>query len=130
MKILKLASVRGGPGVTTNSLLRACAFGDAVVVEAERDGGVLAARYGLGREPGLTTFAVSRPQDREGWRAHAQDAGGVPVLVGPDAPGASESLWRTAGERLAHHLISARSEERRVGKECVSTCRSRGSPYH
>src|SRR3546814_11882928 len=25
---------------------------------------------------------------------------------------------------------STRSEERRVGKECVSTCRSRGSPYH
>src|SRR3546814_20899484 len=23
-----------------------------------------------------------------------------------------------------------RSEERRVGKECVSPCRSRGSPYH
>src|SRR3546814_19450438 len=23
-----------------------------------------------------------------------------------------------------------RSEERRVGKACVSTCRSRGSPYH
>src|SRR3546814_12335081 len=25
---------------------------------------------------------------------------------------------------------SARSEERRVGKECVSTCRSRWSPHH
>src|SRR3546814_16422118 len=25
---------------------------------------------------------------------------------------------------------SFRSEERRVGKECVSTCRSRWSPYH
>src|SRR3546814_8332516 len=25
---------------------------------------------------------------------------------------------------------SSRSEERRVGKECVSTCRSRWSPYH
>src|SRR3546814_15612774 len=25
---------------------------------------------------------------------------------------------------------SDRSEERRVGKECVRTCRSRGSPYH
>src|SRR3546814_13421830 len=25
---------------------------------------------------------------------------------------------------------SWRSEERRVGKECVSTCRSRWSPYH
>src|SRR3546814_11027173 len=27
-------------------------------------------------------------------------------------------------------VISIRSEERRVGKECVSTCRSRWSPYH
>src|SRR3546814_10312775 len=25
---------------------------------------------------------------------------------------------------------AVRSEERRVGKECVSTCRSRWSPYH
>src|SRR3546814_11945024 len=27
-------------------------------------------------------------------------------------------------------VILLRSEERRVGKECVSTCRSRWSPYH
>src|SRR3546814_14257079 len=27
-------------------------------------------------------------------------------------------------------IASGRSEERRVGKECVSTCRSRWSPYH
>src|SRR3546814_7146021 len=27
-------------------------------------------------------------------------------------------------------LKTSRSEERRVGKECVSTCRSRWSPYH
>src|SRR3546814_12933529 len=27
-------------------------------------------------------------------------------------------------------LLYGRSEERRVGKECVSTCRSRWSPYH
>src|SRR3546814_14223488 len=26
--------------------------------------------------------------------------------------------------------VFERSEERRVGKECVSTCRSRWSPYH
>src|SRR3546814_5414171 len=32
---------------------------------------------------------------------------------------------------LAGVCINAyRSEERRVGKECVSTCRSRWSPYH
>src|SRR3546814_20632154 len=27
-------------------------------------------------------------------------------------------------------VLLRRSEERRVGKECVSTCRSRWSPYH
>src|SRR3546814_6799475 len=27
-------------------------------------------------------------------------------------------------------VVAQRSEERRVGKECVSTCRSRWSPYH
>src|SRR3546814_2948268 len=27
-------------------------------------------------------------------------------------------------------MFFPRSEERRVGKECVSTCRSRWSPYH
>src|SRR3546814_11811647 len=32
-----------------------------------------------------------------------------------------------AGKALG---LEARSEERRVGKECVSTCRSRWSPYH
>src|SRR3546814_12934526 len=30
----------------------------------------------------------------------------------------------------ATRLAEGRSEERRVGKECVSTCRSRWSPYH
>src|SRR3546814_8068210 len=29
-----------------------------------------------------------------------------------------------------HPGLFSRSEERRVGKECVSTCRSRWSPYH
>src|SRR3546814_12593575 len=31
---------------------------------------------------------------------------------------------------VADLLLNRRSEERRVGKECVSTCRSRWSPYH
>src|SRR3546814_14417238 len=31
--------------------------------------------------------------------------------------------------RLSLHQLALRSEERRVGKECVSTCRSRCSPY-
>src|SRR3546814_17452551 len=31
---------------------------------------------------------------------------------------------------FAGFKAAERSEERRVGKECVSTCRSRWSPYH
>lgn len=107
MRIVTLASVRGAPGVTTTALLLASMFADAAVVEADVDGGVLAVRYNLGREPGLTTLAAAGTEDRDGWRAHAQDAGGVPVLVGPDAPAASASLWRTAGERITHKLIAA-----------------------
>src|SRR3546814_17926052 len=36
----------------------------------------------------------------------------------------------TAIDREMKTLTSRRSAERRVGKECVSTCRSRWSPYH
>src|SRR3546814_4982461 len=32
--------------------------------------------------------------------------------------------------RYVRKFRGRRSEERRVGKECVSTCRSRWSPYH
>src|SRR3546814_8460643 len=37
------------------------------------------------------------------------------------------SVPETIGSQESY---SERSEERRVGKECVSTCRSRWSPYH
>src|SRR3546814_17672602 len=37
-------------------------------------------------------------------------------------------LLRTRSHMM--HVREARSEERRVGKECVSTCRSRWSPLH
>src|SRR3546814_4819501 len=33
-------------------------------------------------------------------------------------------------EEHLHEVVGGRSEERRVGNECVSTCRSRWSPYH
>src|SRR3546814_16368035 len=35
-----------------------------------------------------------------------------------------------AQAEIAAKIKEIRSEERRVGKECVSTCRSRWSPYH
>src|SRR3546814_18067304 len=34
------------------------------------------------------------------------------------------------GSEVALAAADIRSEERRVGQECVSTCRSRWSPYH
>src|SRR3546814_11791335 len=43
------------------------------------------------------------------------------------AKGIAKGTELTAGLQEA---LDHRSEERRVGKECVSTCRSRWSPYH
>src|SRR3546814_4346448 len=45
----------------------------------------------------------------------------------PPSPAAQEKGYRMARQ---DGLQPFRSEERRVGKECVSTCRSRWSPYH
>src|SRR3546814_13215514 len=51
------------------------------------------------------------------------DGGAVPDMA---AAGGFRGLFQIAGLRVERR----RSEERRVGKECVSTCRSRWSPYH
>src|SRR3546814_13765340 len=44
----------------------------------------------------------------------------------------NDSAWMTnpAQPLTGYSPLISRSEERRVGKECVSTCRSRWSPYH
>src|SRR3546814_13222233 len=39
-------------------------------------------------------------------------------------------LYRFLLRQLRDGALADRSEERRVGKECVSTCRSRWSPHH
>src|SRR3546814_17714780 len=40
-------------------------------------------------------------------------------------------VWGKLEDQAQRYLQRQhRSEERRVGKECVSTCRSRWSPYH
>src|SRR3546814_12380874 len=62
---------------------------------------------------------VSRDSIEVRWRAATSPAdrplySGTPALLSPST---KPSQW-------------ARSEERRVGKEVVSTCRSRGAPYH
>src|SRR3546814_9215551 len=41
-----------------------------------------------------------------------------------------QDMLSIAENAIRGGMTSDRSEERRVGKECVSTCRSRWSPYH
>src|SRR3546814_10328690 len=48
----------------------------------------------------------------------------------PGGGGGPGSGCAGRGRRLEHRRAAPRSEERRVGKECVSTCRSRWSTYH
>src|SRR3546814_12073812 len=66
----------------------------------------------------------------------AREAAGLGVAPLLEAREVVEHLLHrplhAAGARglLAHaQILVHRSEERRVGKECVSTCRSRWSPY-
>src|SRR3546814_4449701 len=47
------------------------------------------------------------------------------ILIFPVLCIAAAKLIADLSDKLGN-----RSEERRVGKECVSTCRSRWSPYH
>src|SRR3546814_19250535 len=61
--------------------------------------------------------------------------GAEPVL-GPPEAGSLEGPWFGTAIRNQYNGLSGtldlviRSEERRVGNECVSTCRSRWSQYH
>src|SRR3546814_9526681 len=48
----------------------------------------------------------------------------------PHMQGSRGSQGRTVRWQAPANCLPERSEERRVGKECVSTCRSRWSPYH
>src|SRR3546814_11162873 len=72
----------------------------------------------------------------EAMRAEEDGEGAVGILVDPD-PGLDEVRPERARRELqmqtvpvAGVIVADRSEERRVGKECVSTCRSRCSPNH
>src|SRR3546814_16182326 len=71
-----------------------------------------------------SAFDGQRRDDGEGER-NLDDELGAATLDRGQLDGAADLL-----DVGAHHVHAdaARSEERRVGKECVSTCRSRWSP--
>src|SRR3546814_18399856 len=68
--------------------------------------------------PGPLPRSAAEPPDRDGMAQEFGD-GRLPAAAVGRVPAAAA---RPAG--------AGRSEERRVGKECVSTCRSRWSAYH
>src|SRR3546814_15828714 len=72
-------------------------------------------------------------QDRGDADRLTRDAAEALARLERDLAASSAALARDEAGRpvLAARLEAAeqRSEERRVGKECVSTCRSRWSPY-
>src|SRR3546814_15146676 len=82
------------------------------------------------------TGTVRNVDQRAVYQSQPLQAGGGPfrrdksrALPEPPNPGDKPGLLE--GQCLARNGgDEARSEERRVGKEGVSTCRSRWSPYH
>src|SRR3546814_12435546 len=79
----------------------------------------------LMRSPGIRVPALL--QERLRPRAFAPS----PAKAGEGWGGVPFGSFRTVGTpSQPPPAFAGRSEERRVGKECVSTCRSRWSPYH
>src|SRR3546814_13651180 len=73
----------------------------------------------------------------EGNRDHPVNKGvlcakGSAGIMNHYSPARLTKPLKRVGERGKGDFVEIewRSEERRVGKECVSTCRSRWSPYH
>src|SRR3546814_19475377 len=63
------------------------------------------------------------------WSSDVCSSDLIPTCDGFRADAAQVGMV-AAGHPGAGRALAARSEERRAGKECVSTCRSRWSPYH
>lgn len=94
--IVALCSLKGSPGVTTLSVALASGWpsgGQPVVVECDRAGGDLLARFRLDLNPGLVTLAAAarRAGGDAGliWQHTQRLPGGLPVVAGP--PGADQA---------------------------------------
>ena len=106
MSTICLASAHGSPGVTTTALALAATWPShrrCLLIEADPFGGMIAARYGLGDTPGLSSLAAEsrRGLDDEAVWGHAQHLpGGMPVLVGPATAEEARAVLRDLGGTL------------------------------
>src|SRR3546814_17163808 len=68
---------------------------------------------------------------KSGYLRHDGNDDGVPAFSIVNPTGSRTALPEPRGLSAARIGVDQpRSEERRVGQECVSTCRSRWQPYH
>src|SRR3546814_13163372 len=79
--------------------------------------------------------AMQEDEDKKAERWNKMvEAGWVKVAEAREACGLdvddSHQIYLRKISMIEVPADGVRSEERRVGKECVSTCRSRWSPYH
>src|SRR3546814_3344854 len=80
-------------------------------------------------------FGRQRREELVGARLPAERAPARKAMLPVERERTGDRVLKRFGHAAAlgrEHVERAgyRSEERRVGKECVSTCRSRWSPYH
>src|SRR3546814_11246463 len=96
---------------------------DVALLKIDADG-LPALRIGSSNslKPGQWAIAIGSPFGFD----HSVTAG-IVSAVGRSNPYAGQQYVPFIQTDVA---INRRSEERRVGKECVSTCRSRWSTYH
>jgi len=106
MTLIGLLSAKHSPGVSTLAAVFAAFTVEqepALLVEADPAGGDLAARAGLGLEPGLATFAgaARNAATAAPIEDHVQPlASGAQALVAPTDPGHASSALRAVGGRL------------------------------
>src|SRR3546814_16649623 len=81
----------------------------------------------LFRSSFLVTIAKEAIMSRYAITLRTDAATDENAVVGYDPP---LRTYFILGFEIRRPSSRFRSEERRVGKECVSTCRSRWSPYH
>ena len=104
MSVVAVASLHGAPGATTLAAALASIVPGSVLIEADPSGGVLAARCGVPREPGLLTLAADRDGDLS---AHVQQAGGMSLVPAPESAEQASLVLRSSGAVLGEHARTA-----------------------
>ena len=116
---MAMGSIRGSPGVSSWSMLLAAAWPEhadieRVVLEADLDGGVAGARYGVGVEPGAEVLVsdlrhVGDPSVPLATTARSLGSGAW-LVPGPESSEATRRLW--SADRAAESVAASLGADR------------------